>query len=75
MEKVRIKLIKNEDSINVISTEESYYAKGVNGRKLEGDKFEYAYLDTTDIRKLSKIVAKELRNSKTKKKVKYEEVN
>lgn len=67
MEKVRIKLIKNEDSINVISNEDSYYAKGIKSRKLGGEEYEYAYLNQEDLEVLSKLVAKKLRSTRRKK--------
>ena len=67
MEKVRIKLVKNEGSTNVVSNEESYYAKGINSRKLEGENYEYAYLNQADLEVLSKLVAKKLRSTRRKK--------
>lgn len=68
MEKVRIKLVKNEDSINVISNEESYYAKGISRKRvLEGEEYEYAYLTQEELSRLSRLVAKELKHSKKKK--------
>ena len=67
MEKVRIKLVKNEGSTNVVSNEESYYAKGINSRKLEGENYEYAYLNQEDLEVLSKLVAKKLRSTRRKK--------
>lgn len=66
MERVRIKLIKNADSINVVSNEEGYYAKGISSRKLEGEEYEYAYLDQNDIQVLAKCVAKEFKKNKKK---------
>lgn len=67
MEKVRIKLVKNEGSTNVVSNEDSYYAKWINSRKLEGENYEYAYLNQADLEVLSKLVAKKLRSTRRKK--------
>lgn len=67
MEKVRIKLVKNEGSTNVVSNEDSYYATGINSRKLEGENYEYAYLNQADLEVLSKLVAKKLRLTRRKK--------
>lgn len=45
IEEQKIKIVKNEGSINVISNEEIYYAKGISRvRNLKGKKFIYKYL-------------------------------
>lgn len=75
MDRVRIKLVKNEGSVNVISNEDSYKAKGIKSRDLEGEEYEYAYLGQHDIQVLAKHVAKELRNIRKNKKKKIDNNN
>lgn len=75
MDRVRIKLVKNEGSVNVISNEDSYKAKGIKSRDLEGEEYEYAYLGQHDIQVLAKHVAKELRNIRKNKKKKIDDNN
>ena len=71
MDKVRIKLVKSGDSINVISNEESYYANGVSSRKLEGEEYEYITLSENDLMVLAKHVDKIISRKYRAKRRKY----
>lgn len=58
MELVKFKVVNSGNSCNIITNEDSYYAKGINGRTLVGEDITIMYLTKKESRKCARKIGK-----------------